>query len=70
MPDITMCLGQVGDKICPQKNKCYRHTATPSQFKQSYFLDLPMNDDETCGYFWKNSAYTSKKKQDHHNKDA
>lgn len=68
MPDITMCRGQIEDKICPQKETCYRYTATPSDLIQSYFLDLPMNKDGTCGYHWKNTAYTPK--PDHHNKDA
>jgi hypothetical protein len=32
MPDITMCQN---DK-CPLKDECYRHTATPDPYLQSY----------------------------------
>lgn len=32
MPDIAMCPG--GD--CPSKLVCYRHTAEPTPFRQSY----------------------------------
>ena len=49
MPDITMCRG---DK-CPLKNKCYRYTATPSEYWQSWFLEVPYNHKmEECEEFW------------------
>ena len=32
-----MCSGQ----DCPLKETCYRFTATPSEFRQSYFLNIP-----------------------------
>lgn len=67
MPDITMCPGTVGDRECPQKDKCYRHTAFPS-YHQSYFMELPMKEDKTCENYWDNRPYT--RKQDHHKKDA
>lgn len=53
MPDITMCNGSYGSKDCPQKNDCYRFTAKSSDFLQSYFMESPMNEDKTCGYFMK-----------------
>ena len=31
MPDITMCTGR-----CPISDYCYRHTATPNPYWQSY----------------------------------
>jgi hypothetical protein len=34
MPDITMCNG-VG---CEIKEICYRYKATPSKFRQDYFV--------------------------------
>ncbi len=37
MPDITMCDG--GD--CPKKAECYRATAKPNKFQQSYFVKPP-----------------------------
>jgi hypothetical protein len=37
MPDITMCVGT----NCPMKLGCYRHTATPTPGRQSYFAVVP-----------------------------
>ena len=47
MPDITMCEG----RGCPQKDKCYRHTAEPDIVVQSYFGERVMGLDGTCEYF-------------------
>lgn len=68
MPDITMCPGSEGIVKCPKRNECYRYTAKPSEYHQSFFMGLPMNKDKTCGYFWDNKPY--QKKEDHHKKDA
>ena len=63
MPDITMCEGTE----CPWKAKCYRHTANPSEFRQSYFAESPGKKVEeifTCEYFWgeqNDSIYTELK---------
>jgi hypothetical protein len=46
MPDISMCAGAG----CLRKDRCYRHTATPSEFWQSHFA--PLKDDGTCDFFW------------------
>ena len=54
MPDITMCTG----KDCPIKEKCYRYTAKPDEFRQSYF-DAPYKD-ENCEYFWDNKKRNKK----------
>ena len=48
MPDITMCTGE----RCPLKQICYRHTAKPSEFRQSYFMKPPISEGK-CEYFWK-----------------
>lgn len=32
MPDITMC----ATTTCKARDRCYRHTATPSVYRQSY----------------------------------
>ena len=50
MPDICMCSG----KDCPKKDSCYRHTAEPHPYRQSYFMNPPM-DKETkeCEHYWK-----------------
>jgi hypothetical protein len=51
MPDITMCEGE----NCPQKETCYRYTATPSR-RQSYFEKPPFKEGEfiPCGFYWYN----------------
>ena len=47
MPDITMCLGT----DCPQKETCYRFTAKPNEYWQSYFSVPPIKDGK-CEYYW------------------
>ena len=42
MPDITMCEG----KDCPLKETCYRYTAKPSEFRQSYFINSPYDKEK------------------------
>jgi hypothetical protein len=58
MPDISMCTG----KGCPFKESCYRYTAIPSKYMQSYFFEPPIIKDEevTCDYYWE----TKKEKDD------
>ena len=51
MPDITMCSGEG----CPFKEKCYRFTAKPSEYWQSYFIDPPIKDDK-CDHYWGDNA--------------
>ena len=46
MADITMCEG----KKCPTKHQCYRHTAFPNEYRQSYFVEPPYQMDG-CLYF-------------------
>lgn len=53
MPDITMCRAERDDKlICPMREKCYRFTAKPNEFRQSYFIHAPwtfaQGDHWTC----------------------
>lgn len=48
MPDITMCKGEE----CPLKEQCLRYRATPSYFRQSYFL-APPYDEGKCSEFVK-----------------
>jgi hypothetical protein len=50
MSDITKCSGTG----CPKKSKCFRFTATASEWGQSYFAEVPYDKEKkTCGYFWK-----------------
>lgn len=55
MPDITMCNGQFGAINCPYKLKCYRYTAKPSEYLQSYFTGLPLKDGK-CDMYWGDNA--------------
>lgn len=59
MADITMC----NNKTCDNREKCYRFTATPNEWRQSYFYKDPeptisVNslDGETfdCEHFYPN----------------
>lgn len=54
MPDITMCEGT----DCPHKEKCYRFTAEPSEFMQSYFETPPIKDDGKCDHYWGEQSET------------
>lgn len=56
MPDITMCKGTIETDThsfrCKDKDRCYRCQATPDQHWQSWFVNLPRNDNNTpCTYF-------------------
>jgi len=51
MPDITMCPGT----NCPQRGKCYRFTARPSEYMQSYFMEAPIKDGK-CDMYWGENA--------------
>jgi hypothetical protein len=54
MPDISMCSGEK----CPLKENCYRFLATPNEFRQSYFMNPPYNDEtKECNHFWDNYVY-------------
>ena len=53
MPDISMCKG----KTCPLKESCYRYTATPNEFRQSYFTAIPYNEEtKECKYLMENKT--------------
>jgi hypothetical protein len=45
--DITMCKGT----NCPQKETCYRFTATPNEYRQSYFTEAPIKEGK-CEMYW------------------
>ena len=47
MPDITMCKGDG----CRARNHCYRFTATPSDYRQSWFVQTPGNN-KNCAYYY------------------
>lgn len=58
MPDIAMCWGE----NCPIKETCYRFTATPSKWRQSYFAETPIKEDNTCEHFME--IWNKPKKED------
>ena len=47
MPDISMCK----NKDCPKRKDCYRFTAKPDEFAQSYG-NFKWKKGEGCDYFW------------------
>ena len=46
MPDIALCTRQV----CPLKEKCYRHEATPEEYQTYAMFEYDYNIN-TCEYF-------------------
>lgn len=45
MADITKCEGT----NCPMKQTCYRFTAEPNPYRQSYFMTIPLKVDVSVG---------------------
>lgn len=57
MPDISMCSG----KDCPLKETCYRYTARPCEFWQSWFTNPPIEkDSKECNYYWETDVKQGK----------
>ena len=51
MPDITMCKGKEKEGLCLS---CYRKRATPSEYRQAWFTEIPgkmVNEVFTCSFF-------------------
>lgn len=48
MADITKCNGNG----CPKRDTCYRYTAMPNKYRQSYFVSEP-NDGAVCNEYVK-----------------
>jgi hypothetical protein len=36
------------------KETCYRFTAIADKLWQSYFMNAPIKEDNTCDYYWPN----------------
>ncbi len=64
MADISMCMGTG----CPLKEQCYRYTARPDEYRQSYFVTPPIDEEGRCDYYWSNGNRTNlnTNKQDEH----
>lgn len=41
-----------GGQVCPFKDNCYRHKATPTPYRQAYFVSIPFKDGN-CDQLWK-----------------
>ena len=53
MPDISMCK----NTNCKSKDKCYRFTVKPSEFRQSYAGFKPNKGEDKCDNFISNTGY-------------
>ena len=47
MGDFTMCNGE----NCDLASTCYRYKAEPSMYRQSYFVESPIENGQ-CDYYW------------------
>lgn len=57
MADITMCEGarmtpMRVQEVCPLREDCYRHKATPNPWRQAYMCIPPWVGKE-CADYWK-----------------
>lgn len=51
MPDISMC----ENTACPKARECYRNPKSgtrPDKYHQAWFVNLPFDPKDGCGYFW------------------
>ena len=53
MPDIAMC----NNKLCKSKKKCYRFTAKPNPFRQSYGSFKPEKGRDKCDFYYYNQKF-------------
>ena len=63
MPDISICKNY----FCPLNKSCYRFTATPSEFKQTYGMFEYDETNKSCEYYWKTEYDTDTKKDKEEN---
>lgn len=60
MSDISMC----NSELCMKRESCYRSTATPSKYMQTFFTEAPFEIIDglwCCDYYWDNSSYEKEK---------
>ena len=50
MSDITICEGSG----CSRQDLCYRFTATKNIYRQSYFMNVPLQEDGSCDQYCPN----------------
>lgn len=51
--DISKC----ENETCPLKERCYRFTATPNEYRQSYAKFQIDDESGECSGFWDNFEY-------------
>jgi hypothetical protein len=58
MPDISMC----SNSTCPLREQCYRFTAVPNEYRQSYGTFKPeiKGDKVECKHFIDNKKVNNK----------
>jgi hypothetical protein len=56
MPDISKC----ANENCPMKHSCYRYTAQPSEYWQSYGSFEYSFVTDSCKYYWYNNKFNKK----------
>jgi hypothetical protein len=54
MPDISLC----ENNTCPSRKSCYRYTATPNPYRQTYGLFDVEKGKDKCSSYWNNEAST------------
>jgi hypothetical protein len=54
--DITMC----ENNLCPSKEYCFRFTAKPTKYSQSYANFVVKENDVDCVFFWANGKDSDK----------
>ena len=59
MPDIAMCEG-IG---CDIREQCYRHTAEPNPYRQTYYAVPPKDEDGNCNEFIANEELRKARKE-------
>ena len=62
MPDITMCCN---NDACKIKDTCYRNTAIPEKWRQSYaYFYLDFGEDGKCKMYENNKGRNNTRKGD------
>jgi hypothetical protein len=57
MPDISKCAGEG----CFSKDRCWRYTSPPSEFRQSYANFEADIKGDRCGSYWEDERVRAKK---------
>jgi hypothetical protein len=51
--------------VCDKREQCYRYTAKPCEYRQSFFAVAPFtqnaSEKQKCLYFWDNAEHEASK---------